>query len=224
MASIEGADEFGEFAENTQGLADDVDRILEEALEEIATELIGSITRQLMRRDTEKGGTLDSRTSPYEPGGENSSSEDSYHISETSAWQYETISGSEPAVVVTPKPAVQDRAYWLDQGTKDHFPDGDNPMYFYVNGIKIVLTEDDGYSGEDLRQLGVGSGRDNAARLNEETPTTGETNQGEPKAVSGVEPQNYFQAAVLALLVGDKIERALESAWEDAVRRNFGEV
>lgn len=171
---VDGANEFRDFAADIEELSHRVPDAIERALEETGEDLIREIRFKLQAGSTAKGGTLNSRTSPYWPGGSNDSTDDPYHLSDREAWVSRAVGRN--TLIVAPREAVQDRAKWLEYGTSDHGPVGDNPMYFWVAGTKIVVWADDVASieGAEGQEIGV--------------PQPGE--------VEGVEPQMYFHKAV----------------------------
>lgn len=197
--------EFGEFADDVDDLIDDIDTVLENAVEETARQLVVEITQQIKSYETDKGGTLDSRTSPYSPGGENDSSDDNYHISEPSAWNSTVRESGEDQyeVVVSPKEAVEDRATYLEGGTSDHGPDGDTPMYFNYNGVTIVVSDVPPVD-EDGNPVPISEQFD-----------------GNPREVSGIEPVNYFDQAVVNIKSRQVLENNIRIELQKAVTENL---
>lgn len=196
---IAGADEFREFADDLETLSARIPQdVLQDAMEDTAYELVGQITENLEKAVTPKGGTYDSRTSPYSPGGENDSSDDSYHISERDAWytDVQTIGGAR-GIIIQPKLEVKDRAYWIEKGTPDHGPSGENPMHFYVNGMHIVMAEDMGenpsITGAEGQEVGVPS---------------------VPTEVEGLDSLNYFENAIRAIESRRTFSKNINKHWK----------
>lgn len=188
MAGISGIDEFREFSDSMreisgQGRSDGVDKARRSALKETAKEFRRILKEQIQAAETAKGGTLYSETSPY-TGGENESTKSGMHMQNVSSWEIE-LAGSEKAKIY-PHPEIYERALWLEYGTKDHPPSGENPMYFYSGGVKIVLAEPPEGAFEDVYKLQAATGDEADARFR----------WGEPTEVSGVEAQNFWRRAV----------------------------
>lgn len=191
---IEGIDTFRDFAEDVRDI--DVEAAVERAVEQTADDYIDVLTSIIRRETTAKGGTFDSRTSPYEPGTTNDSSDDSLHISDPSGWM--SYKESESTVVVQPKPAVADRARMMEFGTPDHGPKGDTPMFFRLDGMTIVVTEE----GEGL---------------SDDAPL-GERFDQEPGEVEGVDAQNFFSRAYQNLVANQRLKKNLEDELEKEAR------
>lgn len=184
--SISGIGQFEEFAEDVRSI--DVDAAIERAVEATAEDYVDTLTGIIRRESTSKGGTLDSRTSPYSPGGTNDSSDDSLHISDNSGWE---IDGEGKRVTVRPKEAVADRAKFLEKGTQAHGPADETPMHFYVNGLHIVVADKSDRSSPQYQPYIEMS----AVRSEEDARFT----YGEPGEVEGVEAQNFFSRAAIRL-------------------------
>lgn len=207
-----GSDEFREFADDLETVAARIPRdVLEPAMEDTAEELIDQILHNLDVAATSKGGTYDSRTSPYEPGGENDSSDDGFHITERDAWTVEidNIGGSK-GILVQPKLAVKDRAYWIEKGTPDHGPDGDTPMYFYANGHLVVMAEkpkrSSPFYGPYIEQA------------SSDDVDGAQFNFGEPTEVDGLDPLNYFENAVRALSSRRTFSKNINKHWKKVLQ------
>jgi hypothetical protein len=200
MPGVTGAEQFAEFADDVEDFKARVPDILDQATENTAERLITEITRELRQDTTSQGGTYDSRTSPYSPGGENDSSTDNFHITDRDAWKNVKISNKER--VVSPIPAVADRARYIAFGTRDHEPDGDIPMYFKVNGVTIVLS-------------------DTPPKRGGEDVPLGERFEGEPTAVSGVESTMYFAKAIARIKAQGVLQRELNKAFVQALEDSF---
>jgi hypothetical protein len=202
---IEGIDEFRDFAESIDDI--DVDIAIHRGVKKSGEDYIDEVTARIKAAETDKGGTFDSRTSPYEPGGTNESSTDSYHISENDAWN--SRADGQKKVIVKPVPEVAKRAEYMEYGTSDHGPDGETPMYFYVDGVMIVVTEDFDKSELDASErIGADDIQDAAFTF------------GTPGTVDGVDEQKFFANAAHALddnnVVVDNIEQELEREFEEA--------
>lgn len=193
QASVSGAETFDEFAENTRDFKDSVDDILKEAIYNTAEVLREYVVRELRRDGTSQGGTYDSRTSPYSPGGENESSDDSLHITEESAWNIARTGRTE--VTFFPRQEVRQRARYIAFGTTDHGPSGEEPMYFNLNGVTVVLS--------DVPPIGEDG----------ESVDLGERFEGEPIDVSGVEPTMFFAKAIAKVQAQGILQRELNKAF-----------
>lgn len=189
------SEEFREFADDIEELRARVPSAIEDGIEDTAMQLKEKITEKIQKKGTSKGGTLDSRTSPYSPGGENDSSTDGLHIADESAWNHRKTQIGQFRVF--PNPKVRDRAKFIEYGTTDHGPDGEIPMYFDVGGMTIVMS--DAHPEASL----------------------GERFDAEPTEVEGVEPQRYFMEAVQELRAEDalreNIARRLQAAAQESI-------
>jgi len=210
MSGIEGIDEFDDFADTMSDISNQqsgIGKAKRDALRDTADDFLDYVTDFIKQKNTnpDEGppGTLYSETSPYKPGGENESTGSTKHIQHKSSWGSMVVGNDFAAIF--PKPEIFKRASWLEYGTDDHGPTGDEPMLFYVNGTTIVVTEgqDDEsgkytdnipFSGRDAVSVAAGSavgeGRDVSNTM---SPPTAE--------VSGVEPQRFFRDAE------DKLEK-----------------
>lgn len=210
MSTVTGIDEFEDFYESMreitgQSRSDGIGKARRDALRKTADEFQSILTEQIRATETVKGGTLDSRTSPYEPGGENESSGSSLHISNKSAWTSEIVGNEQ--ITVYPKPEVRTRAQWLEYGTDGpDAPDDDaNPMYFYVNGVKIVMA--DSASARSIDDIS-----------DREDVLFGYSGDNQPS--EGVKPQKFFKRAVQVAdeldifkkNMGNEIEKQFEEA------------
>lgn len=203
MAGIEGIEEFKEFHESMRQItgasrSDGIEKARRDALRETADDFIDLVVEQIKATKTTKGGTLDSRTSPYEPGGENESTKSSVHISDKKAWDH-TLVGNDIAAIF-PKPEAHKRASWLEYGTSGHGPKGDKPMYFEVGGATIIVADEPDGSFEDLYNEHVASAQDNN---NPKAMQDALFRYGEPGEVEGVEPQRFFRRAIM---IADQLE------------------
>ena len=188
--TLTGADEFSDFADQVDDI--NVERAIRKGLDKTGEDYISAVTSIIDRTRTAKGGTLDSRTSPYSSGSPGSNeSGDGYHISDENAWKA-TRQGPE-RITVQPIEEVEDRATWLEFGTSDHT--SDSPMYFNVNGMTIVVSNVSPDAGLDDRF------------------------EGEPAEVSGVNAQNFFSQAAQQLRNNERVKRNLREALEDEVQR-----
>lgn len=202
--SVQGIDTFRDFAESVDDI--DVDAAIKRAVDQTADDYISELTGILKRETTSKGGTFHSDTSPYDPGGSNSSSTDSLHISEPSAWQ--TYKQGRRTAVIRPKEEVADRARMMQTGTKSHGPDGDTPMYFRLNGMIIVVTDSITF---DSRSAFL-ENRDGDLSLD------ARFEHGEPGEVDGVDGVNYFTRAYFELLENRRLVNNIENELEREVR------
>lgn len=187
--SVQGIQEFRDFADDIESLKSEVPSAIERGIEWTVEDFKEAVVENIQQKETTKGGTLDSRTSPYSPGGTNDSSTDSLHISEKEAWNHKKTNQSQYRVF--PDPQVRDRAVWMEFGTTDHGPDGDIPMYFQVGGLTIVVSD----APPD-------------ASLEEQF-------RAEPGEVEGVESQLYFKEAAEEVneeTLADNIEKSLKLA------------
>lgn len=202
MAGVSTGGDFEDLADDLEKLEDDVPEIINEAIEETAKDLREEVCNQVELKGKAQGGpaTFDSRTSGYDPGGENDSSDDGLHISEPSAWMAEVQKSSQVGFVA-PKPEVRDRAEYLNSGTADGIePDGETPMYFQVYGYTIVVSSiPEEQRGEDIPL---------AERFN-----------GEPRSVDGVDETNYFTHAIKKIRDGNVFEDNLKEAFEIKVKQ-----
>ncbi len=190
---VEGIDEFEDFAESMRNITGDsrkdgIKKAKRDALKATADDFITALTRRIRASETSKGGTLDSRTSPYDPGGTNESSDDNLHISNKNAWSKILVGNDQ--IAVFPKPEVQKRASWLEHGTASHGPSGDTPMYFHVGGSTIVVADPPEKGDEDYKNWTSAMFSDNTDR------TSSLFSYGEPGEVDGVEPQRFFEGAI----------------------------
>lgn len=180
---IEGTDDFREFADDVRDI--DVDAAIKRGIKQTADDYVDALTEIIEAESTSKGGTFDSRTSPYKPGTKNSSSDDSYHISESEAW-VTRMEGDETAVI-HPRQEVADRARMMEFGTDDHGPDGETPMHFYLNGAHIVVAD---IPEDDTEALNEWFSADT---YEEETRVL--FNEGVPGEVEGVDANHFFLRA-----------------------------
>jgi hypothetical protein len=205
MAGVSGANEFAEFADDLAEFQESIPDILEQAAGNTAKEVRRRIVRNLQRSSTSKGGEYNSDKSDYEPGGENDSSTDDFHLDNEESWVIfgpNTSRGGTTRVRIQPTSAVEDRAEYIEYGTSSHEPAGDTPYYFKYNGVMIVVSDapvetDDG----DVVPLG-------------------ERFDAEPQSVEGVEPLNYFGSALLQVKTEGVLQKELNQAFADVVSEN----
>jgi len=196
MAGITGIDEFEEFADDMDSIVNGFSKAKRDAIKATADDFVTALTQRIRDTETAKGGTLDSRTSPYSPGGENESSDSNLHISNKSAWETEVV-GDDMAVVF-PNPEVHKRASWMEYGTSSHGPSGDTPMYFRSGGVTIVVADKPDRNSPfytPYTQLSALEGQKEALFA-----------YGEPGEVDGVEPQRFFRGAVQDVKRGDRLK------------------
>jgi hypothetical protein len=189
---VEGQDDFTQFAEDIRTVRQRVPEIIESALEETSEEYISRLTKRIRSASTAKGGTFDSRTSRYDAGTSNDSSDDNLHISEQSAWTYNVAGPS--FAIIQPKEAVEDRALWMEEGTQDHGPTGDKALHFFVGGDHVVMI--DWTDKSDLPASGI-----NEMLQAEDSTEKKEIlrEYSENLEVSGVEQQNFFKTTAINL-------------------------
>lgn len=180
MAGIEGIDDFRRFSDDLRDLEARIPYVLSRTVKMTAIDIRDMAIANLRKSTTSQGGTFDSRTSPYSPGGENDSSEDNFHLTDRNAWKVTQNVQSDTAAraILSPIPAVAERAKHIEYGTQDHGPDKDTPMYFNAYGQTIVVSD--------------------VPRVDEdgETNSLEEMFAGEPMEVSGVKQQNYLTRAI----------------------------
>lgn len=193
--SVQGIQEFRDFADDVESLKSEVPSAIERGIEWTVDDIKEAIVDNLDNAKTSKGGTLDSETSPYSPGSSNDSSGQSIQLSDKKAWIDTQIDHNK--YVIYPDERVADRAKWMEFGTTDHGPDGDIPMYFQVGGLTIVVSD----APPD-------------ASLEEQF-------QAEPGEVEGVESQLYFMEAVKNDVgeetLSDNIKRSLQLAAQEHI-------
>jgi len=143
VGTITGLDQFEDFADDVRTARERLDEAVNRATRRTAHHYIDELTDIIENSSTAKGGTFDSRTSPYSTGSGNDSSEDSYHISDRDAWIINE-GGPPGRASILARPEVKDRAYWMEYGTPDHGVTGDDPMFFYIGDAKIVVEEVEG--------------------------------------------------------------------------------
>jgi hypothetical protein len=106
----------------------------------------------LSQESSAGGSSFDSRTSNYEPGGKNDSTNSNIHLTETkdgkSAWKVTKQSAGQNGgsrYVFSVKPDAEYRATVINYGTvgKDISPEEGTPMFFYASGNLIVISEVD---------------------------------------------------------------------------------
>lgn len=144
MSGIQGIDEFDDFADTMSDISNQqsgIGKAKRDALRDTVKELKGLIREQLVNAETSQDGTFYSESSPYKPGTTNESSGSSKHLREVTSWNHEIV-GSDSAVVY-PHPEIRNRARFAEYGTKDHEPDGEDPYHFRVNGVRVVVTQEE---------------------------------------------------------------------------------
>jgi len=192
MAGIEGIDELTDFANamrevSGEGRSDGIQKARRDALRATIDDFIDILVEQIRATETVNGGTLDSRTSPYDSGGTNESDESTVHMSDKQAWE-SSLLGNDTGVIF-PKPEVNKRARWLEFGTSDHGPSGDTPMYFELGGARIVVANKTDKSDPFYDVYPE-------QRVLADNPQDALFAYGEPGEVEGVEPQGFFRRAV----------------------------
>lgn len=208
-AGVYNLGEFREFEDSLRNIKarvpsnkDPPSGVLRAGIQDTIAELKREIVKNVDKATTSKGGTFDSRSSPYEPGGENDSG-DGHHLADVESWNdYRQTFG----YVVQPAKSMEDRAYWMEEGTSDHGPNGDDPMYFYVGGSLVIMAEKPKRSSPFYKpyiQQSAISGVEGAA-----------FNYGEPTTVDGVEAQHFMREAVNTLAQNRALERNIRRRWK----------
>ena len=190
MSGIQGVDEFEDFAESMSNIANSqsgIGKAKRNALRATLDDFVTALTQRIKAGGTAKGGTLDSRTSPYEPGGENESTGSNLHISDKKSWVTDTM--GDDFGVVYPNPEIRRRAEWMNYGTADHGPTGDTPMYFKVGNIRIVVADKPERASPFYKSY-------TQAMAVGDNPQDAKFAFGEPTEVSGVEPQGFYEGAI----------------------------
>jgi hypothetical protein len=203
MAGIEGSKNFRDFADDISDFSDRVDDILDNAAEQTAAELKAEIITQIEKKQTSKGGTLDSDTSKYSPGGENKSTKSSMKLSDYSSWGIETTRSSNSRVRkrIYPKEGIRDRANMLEGGTSG--PEGeDTPMYFNVYGVTIVVSSVPPTSDEGV------------------PIPLADRFDGEPRSIDGVEPQNFVADAFNEIEAKNRLKKNIEKEFERQLQQS----
>lgn len=207
MAGIKGIQKFRDFADDVEEI--NVTAAIKRAESESAKDFVDILTDEIEGSSTTKGGTFDSRTSPYEPGGTNDSSDDSLHITDSNAWK--TVNFPD-RTVVSPKKEVETRVKFLNEGTRDHGPRGDAPMHYFFNGFHVVV-----HSAPDPDTSSRKRDRYREAKAAADGPEeerAAEFRYGEPGEVSGVNAQNFLMRA------GNEFRR--NQIFENNLRQELG--
>lgn len=210
QGTVEGTDEFKEFADGVGAASQRVDEAIDRAIRLTIDDFVEEVTRRIDAASTSKGGTLDSRTSPYSPGGMNDSTDSNVHISDKDAWTH--IRPNKRTGVVMPRASARDRAYWMEKGTPAHGPSGDQPMYFHLNGVRIVvLEEQEGTPPAAIQSLAEDGELQDFLE-----------EHGVPGQVDGVQPNNFFEEAALELHQNRTFSGHLERQLELVVAEELG--
>jgi len=116
--------------------------------EKMGEQMKKEVVNILSQESSAGGSSFDSRTSNYEPGGENDSTNSDIHLTETqdskSAWKVTKQSAGQNGGskhVFSVKPDAEYRATVINYGTvgKDISPEEDTPMFFYASGNLIII-------------------------------------------------------------------------------------
>lgn len=142
-------DNFSELKRELTDLQSRQASLADRTAETLAKEMRKFVVDYLKSQTTIKGGTYNSDSSPYDPGGENDSTNSSTHLTDggdNGAWRVKKSGtggqGGSIKYSFTPIPSVSDRAYYILNGTNDkEEPDGDYPMHFFYQGNHIILSE-----------------------------------------------------------------------------------
>lgn len=208
MAGIEGIEDFRRFSDDLRDLEARIPHVLRRTVQKTAMDIRDMAIANLRKSSTSQGGTFDSRTSPYSPGGTNDSSEDNFHLTDKSAWKVtRSVEGDGAAKAkLSPIPAVAERAKHIEYGTQDHGPNGDKPMYFTAYGQTIVVSDvppvDEDGEPNSLEEMFA----------------------GEPMEVSGVEQQNYLTRAISRAKAQDVMGQHLRENFAQAVHNSGVDV
>lgn len=196
--SVQGIEEIRDFRDNIYDVHSRVPSdVVKAGVEDTIKELKQEIVTNIRRTTTAKGGTLNSDTSPYSSGGSNSSDRGGPHISSLDAWNHYHQSNNPHLYVLQVDKDVQDRAWWMERGTRDHGPNGDNPMYFRVGGMFVVMSD----APVDA--------------------TRAEKFAAEPKQVEGVKGYYYFEAAVDTIVRRKSLSRNIERRWNKVLHEEL---
>lgn len=197
---IHGEENYREFADDLETISARIPYdVLEKGIQDTAEELVHEIRMNIKQTSTPKGGTLDSRTSPYSPGGENDSSDDNLHIVDREAWKI--LKTGQKQYTIQVHKNVQNRAYWLERGTRDHGPDGENPMHFYVGGNHIVMRS--------------------PSREPETDDPQADIQPPENLEVEGVDAYHFFESAVDTIKRRNSLERNISRRWKKVLNEEL---
>lgn len=193
--------DFAEFANNIEHFKGLIPGILDDTCERVGNELLDRALAKLRGSTTSKGGTYDSDSSPYSPGGENLSTTKQGSLLDDDMWTVGRVGrgGGRVDWIVTPTPAISDRANIMEEGTvgADIFPDGDDPMYFRVYGKMVVVSTT--VTEDATQSLGaVADIDDDLAGIDRRLayPTQFDL---DPIAVDGVEATWFFRDAYMEI-------------------------
>jgi hypothetical protein len=202
MAGVQGVQEFEDFQDSIRDIEGRVPaHVVKDGVEDTIRALKIRIVNNIRRSFTPKGGTLNSSSSPYDPGGENSTTQQGGpHISSKRAWNDYHQNNNPHVFVIQPDKRVANRAYWMERGTRDHGPSGDDPMYFRIGGMYVVMSD----APED-------------ASLPEKF-------DAEPTEVEGVDGYYFFEAAVNTIVSNKTLSRNIERRWRMLLQEEGFEV
>lgn len=225
-----GGKQFQEFADDIEAVSDRVPEIIEDAIEITGQEFINIVTDKIKASTSQRGSTLNSSTSRYSPGGTNDSSDDNLHIDSHDAWFVYTGSRNEGFVSI--RSEAQDRAWWLEKGTRSHAPSDDKPMYFYIGGDLVVVLQ----KSEKIKRLeekGHGpmkSTLDKGTTLSPEQRSAaleGDTpaylfESGIPGKVEGVEAVGFFEYAADQIRKKERFSKNLRDQFKRVLEEEVG--
>ena len=125
----------------TAGISDRTSKRMGEQMKE-------EVVNILSKETSATGSSFDSRTSKYEPGTKNESTNSNIHLTETqdgkSAWKVTKQSAGQNGgsrYVFSVKPDAAGRASAINNGTvgKDISPEEGTPMFFYASGNLVIV-------------------------------------------------------------------------------------
>lgn len=196
--AVQGLDEFRDFRDNIEDIHSRVPRdVVMKGVEDTLKELKLEIVKNIRKSSTSKGGTLNSDTSPYSSGGSNSTDRGGPHIDSLDAWNHYHQSANPHTFVIQVDKDVQDRAWWMERGTSDHGPTGDDPMYFRVGGMFVVMSD-------------APTDADRQAKF-----------AAEPTEVEGVKGFHYFEAAVDTIVRREALTKNIERRWKKVLQEEL---
>lgn len=226
-----GATEFQEFADDIEAVSDRVPEIIENAIEITGQEYIDTVTDKIKASTSQRGSTLNSSTSRYSPGGTNDSSDDNLHIDSHDAWFVYTGSRNEGFVSI--RSEAQDRAWWLERGTRSHPPSDDTPMYFYIGGeLVVVLQKSEALKNVDempggspthstIKQGTTLSPEALSEAMDGDTPSY-LFESGIPGEVEGVQAVNFFEYAANEMKRQRRFSKNLRDQFKRVLEEEVG--
>jgi|APHM01.1.fsa_nt_gi hypothetical protein len=180
---------FDELERDIEGLQARTNGIASDSAEAMAEQMKRKVINIIKGASTSKGGTFNSDSSPYSPGGVNDSETGAnIHLTDEAAWRT-TVKDSgggqsgSSTYRFLPIEDVEMRADMINRGTigKDITPNNNegNPMYFQYGSYTIIVSD-----------------------VDPEATTTARF-EGDPKpgGVEGVEPLNFIDKGVAILRI-----------------------